>query len=111
VSCVSGMVRHETRTQRTSLAMSSRPVNCRHVSLSMMFCTSGSTLERGSYKHLFCRPSQFLAVWNSSRGTHEVLDGRHRSNRERTRVADACARTEEGTKGKRKSGHFSLFDS
>jgi len=34
--------------RRTSEAMSSRPVNCLHVSLSMMFLTSGSISARGA---------------------------------------------------------------
>ena len=39
--------------ERTSEAMSSSPEYCLQVSLSMMFCTSGSISDRGAYKTLF----------------------------------------------------------
>ena len=41
--------------ERTSEAMSSSPEYCLQVSLSMMFCTSGSISARGAYKTLFYR--------------------------------------------------------
>ncbi|KAJ6616437.1 hypothetical protein B0H10DRAFT_1394902 [Mycena sp. CBHHK59/15] len=42
-----------TSMRQTSDAMSSSPVNCRHVSLSMMFFTSGSSSASGVYSGLF----------------------------------------------------------
>lgn len=45
--CVNIMKRRSWK-QHTSEAMSSRPVNCLHVSLSMIFFTSGSISERGA---------------------------------------------------------------
>lgn len=44
---VNGIVRKSWKKQ-TSEAMSSRPVNCLHVSLSMIFFTSGSISARGA---------------------------------------------------------------
>ena len=41
------------RSSTTSDAMSSSPVNCLHVSLSMMFWTSGSASAKGWYRTLF----------------------------------------------------------
>jgi hypothetical protein len=93
---------------RTSLAMSSRPVNCRHVSLSMMFCTTGSAVASGSYRHLFCtrRSSQRLCH-STTKNTHKVLDGalsRHSADQRCVRVRETGERAE----GECDPGHFRL---
>lgn len=99
----------------TSLAMSSKPENCRHVSLSMMFCTSGSLSASGVYRTLFCssntegsglgHPSQLRPE-----GTHVVGGGGHcsssRSNPEWSKVGDRAkgvAETEHGDRSVEKN--------
>jgi hypothetical protein len=52
---LSGEFRRKSLREHTSEAMSSRPLNWRHVSLSMMFCTTGSTSARGLYRSAFCK--------------------------------------------------------
>jgi len=72
----------------TSDAMSSRPVNCLHVSLSMIFCTSGSISDRGVYKTLFYdRNMRCVEVTDNKEGTYKTGGVRscHFSNLETTR--------------------------